>query len=384
MQMNLDRRKMLGMIGALGVAISCPATARAASAGKSGVYERSIVVDAQGYAELDPAYLVAPAVAGQAALPGFLQTLIDSGVTAVSMTLGEVGTGPERFQAVLRDVATISTLVANMPDQLMVALRASDLVLAKRTRRLALIYNLQDSNAIDGDIERVQLLRDVGIRTIQMTYNLRNLSGDGALESADAGLSKWGHELLQELETRKMLVDISHGGRRTMAEVATHARRPLTISHTGCRALVDVPRNTDDETLRKVAQKGGVIGIYFMPFLRKPGTGMARSADLLAHIEHAINVCGEDGVGVGTDGGIGAVTINEKTWKDQKEFYESRKARGIAAPGEAADVLNIVEEYNSARRLETMAFDMSKRGWSDARIEKILGANFVRLYREVW
>jgi membrane dipeptidase len=379
-QPSPGRRNALGILGAIGAACSLPALAHAANGLPSDLYRRSIVIDAQSNVDVDPAYLNEKT----AALPPFMLPLMESGITAVSMTVGDVGTGPDRFQSVLRDIAGMSSIVANFPDYLMVALRAADLAVAKRSKRLAIIYNMQDSNAIEADLTRVQLLHDVGVRTIQMTYNLRNLSGDGSLENADAGLSRWGNEVVAELEKCKILVDISHGGRRLMADVAARAKRPLTISHTACRALVDIPRNTDDATMRKVAQGGGVVGIYFMPFLRQPGTGMARSADLLAHIEHAIQVCGEDGVGIGTDGGVAAVPINDKTWKDQKEFYDSRKARGIAAPGEAADVLNIVEDYNAPRRLETMAFDMSRRGWSDRRIEKILGANFMRLYGEVW
>jgi membrane dipeptidase len=367
--LTLGRRDaLLGMAG-LGVSLAAGRLQAAPAKSGSGVYERSIVIDAQG---------------GFNGEGDWKSEIRESGITAISVTMGAVGNGPDRLDLVMRDIAQFSTFFANHPDSLMVALTADDLVEAKKTGRLAVILNLQDSNPLESDLSRIKLLKSAGIRTIQMTYNLRNLAGDGSLEQADAGLSKWGRQLLSTVESNKILVDISHGGRRTMLETAQAAERPLTISHTGCRALVDVPRNADDEVMREVAKKGGVVGFYFMPFLRQPGTGMAQSSDLLAHIEHALNVCGEDHIGIGTDGEISATVMNDKAREMQKKFFEDRQAKGIAAPGEGPDIFNIVEDYNTPRRLEKLAFDLSRKGWGDARIEKLLGANFLRLYRDAW
>jgi microsomal dipeptidase-like Zn-dependent dipeptidase len=148
------------------------------------------------------------------------------------------------------------------------------------------------------------------------------------------------------------------------------------------RALVDVPRNTHDRELKALADRGGVVGIYFMPFLR--ASGQPHAEDVIRHLEHAVNVCGEDHVGLGTDGGISGIKLDEKYAEFQRKFFEERQKAGIAAPGEAADVFNLVPEYNDARRLVTLANDLSDRGWSAKRIEKILGTNFARLFGEVW
>lgn len=367
--LTLRRRDALLGLAGLGLSLASGRLRAAPAGSDSTLYDRAIVIDAQG---------------GFGAGANWKEEIRNSGVTAVSVTMGDVGNGPDRFDLVMRDIAQYSTFCANHPDLLMVALTADDLAIAKKTKRLAVILNLQDSNPLESDLDRVGLLKKAGIRTIQITYNLRNLAGDGSLEPANAGLSKWGRQVLSALESNKILVDISHGGRRTMLETAQAAERPLTISHTGCRALVDVPRNADDEVMREVAQKGGVVGFYFMPFLRQPGTGMAQSRDLLTHIEHALNVCGEDHIGIGTDGEISATALDDKARAAQKEFFEDRQAKGIAAPGEGPDIFNIVEDYNMPRRLEKLAFDLSRKGWRDGRIEKLLGANFVRLYHEVW
>jgi membrane dipeptidase len=178
------------------------------------------------------------------------------------------------------------------------------------------------------------------------------------------------------------VLDLSHAGRRTISQGIAASKAPMAITHTGCRALVDVPRNTDDSSLRALADRGGVAGIYFMPFLRS--SGQPHAEDLIRHLEHAVDVCGEDHVGLGTDGVTTATVINDATRKLQREFVEQRRKAGVAAPGEDPDVFNIVSEYNEPRRFLHLADDLARRGWTAARIDKILGANFARLFTSVW
>ena len=97
-----------------------------------------------------------------------------------------------------------------------------------------------------------------------------------------------------------------------------------------------------------------------------------------------MNVCGEDHVGIGTDNPFLGYEINDETRKQQREFYEDRANKGIAAPGEAADVFNLVEGYNDAARYDRLAADLRGRGWSSARVDKVLGDNFARLFAQVW
>jgi membrane dipeptidase len=157
---------------------------------------------------------------------------------------------------------------------------------------------------------------------------------------------------------------------------------PPAITHSACRTLVDLPRNTGDREMRALADKGGVFGLYLMPFLRN--SGQAQREDLIRHIEHALNICGEDHIGIGTDNPFTGYVINDEARAQQRQFYEQRSAQGVAAPGEAADVFNLVEGYNGADRYDRIGTDLRRRGWSSTRIEKLLGGNFVRLFREVW
>jgi membrane dipeptidase len=303
-------------------------------------------------------------------------------VTAANVTVAGVGNGPNKYEEAMKWIAWHERELERHPDVFMKVRNAADLRTAKATGRLGLIYGFQDTSMLEGDLARLDQFHSLGVRIIQPTYNRRNLMGDGCLEPNNGGLSLLGRELIEQLNGRRILVDSSHAGSRVQAEGIALSKRPCAITHSGCRTLADLPRNTRDEELRALAQRGGVLGIYFMPFLRK--TGQPHAEDVVRHIEYAVRVAGEDHVGLGTDGGIPSIVHLKEYRKNMKEFVEERRKLGIASPGEDPDVLNIVPEYNSPRRLERLADHLLKRGHSSTRIEKILGGNFARLFGELW
>jgi membrane dipeptidase len=341
-------------------------------------YDRAIVIDALGQAgefipdSPDDAPLTA----------GALADVRSSGVTALNWTVNEVGNGPNKFISAVKTIAGIERELSLHPDVLMKVLRAADIQTAKSTKRLGIIYGCQDTSMLEGDLENLSVFAELGVRIVQPTYNVRNLIGDGCVESADGGLSKLGYEFIAEMNRLNLLLDLSHAAPRTISQGIAVSKAPMAITHTGCRALVDVPRNTSDENLKALADRGGVAGIYFMPFLRE--SGQPHAEDLIRHIEHAVNVCGEEHVGLGTDGSISGIPLTEAFWAYHRKDEEARIKAGIAAPGESADVVTIVPEYNDPLRFHRLADDLVRRGWPDSRVDKLLGANFARLFSAVW
>jgi membrane dipeptidase len=178
------------------------------------------------------------------------------------------------------------------------------------------------------------------------------------------------------------MVDLSHSGRQTCLDAARYSKQPISINHTGCRALVDLPRNKTDQELRLVADRGGFVGIYFMPFLNP--SGHARAADVVAHIEHALSVCGEDHVGIGTDGGTTPVDNLQAYAADLRKEHERRVAQGVAAPGERVDTHPFVDDLRGPDQFRKLARLLAVRGHGETRIAKILGGNFIRYAREIW
>jgi membrane dipeptidase len=372
----LDRREFLVALGA--AALAAPGALRAEAAYPAAAYRRGIVIDALG----GPGGLVPTAEHNAFWGDAEVADARASGVTAVNLTVNLPGNAPGRFDVAIEGIAHADAEVARHPEAFLKVERGADLAAAKASGRLGLIYGFQDTAMIEGDLARVALFQSLGVRIMQPTYNRRNALGDGCLEPNDGGLSTLGHEFVAELNQRRILLDLSHAGVRTIDQGIAASKRPPAITHTGCRALVDVPRNTPDASLKALADKGGVAGIYFMCYLRY--LEQPHREDLIRHLEHAVDVCGEDHVGLGTDGNLSALKADEAFRAAFHAEIAARIKAGISAPGESPDVINMIPEYNSPDRFRLLADDLARRGWHEARIEKVLGGNFARLFTEVW
>jgi membrane dipeptidase len=373
--MQVDRRTM--MAGAVATIVAAPVLAKARMASSGGWYDRAIVIDALGglgdpYGPDDAIRLSDRAWA----------EMVATGVTVLRDTVMPVGNVPDPWAAYQKDMGIKQQVLAANPDRLILVRTAADILKAKREKKFGVVIGTQDTSMVGGDLDRLAQMKKDGVMTVQLTYNNGNLAGDGSLEPRNGGLTKLGKATIDRIEKERLLLDLSHGGARTMAEAAAYAKRPLVISHTGARALADHPRNTSDETIKAVADKGGVVGVYFMPFLTLDSH--PKGSDLIAHIEHVANVAGEDHVGIGTDNGVLPQLVNEETTRKLNEWAKQRMDAGIAAPGEGLNVWPMVADYNSVDRYRRLGSDLQKRGWSEARLEKLFGGNFLRVYREAW
>lgn len=314
-----------------------------------------------------------------------LDAIRASGLTAVVLTLSPSGRfwmDDAAFEKTKAAFDSWAAIVARHPAHLTLIQTAGDLERARRERKLGLIHTFQGAEPLGEDIERIPMFRARGLRVLQLTHNRRNLVGDGCMEPGNAGLSNFGREVVKRLNAERIVVDLAHGSPRTMAEGVAASRAPMLISHTGCRALADLPRNTDDATLRTMADKGGVAGIIFWPYLRTDTQPMAE--DVVRHIEHAVKVCGEDHVGIGTDTGVAPIARTPEFEKGNREWVASAVEDGVFDRGRPVDLYTFIPDLNTADRFDRLASLLSKRGHSDARIAKILGGNFARVMREVW
>lgn len=374
---TLTRRDFVQHAAALAAIPTLPACLSAAAApavpapGRWPGYAQAMVVD----------FLASPGYFNYPADPpldaAMVRNAVDSGITGVNLT---VSAGD--FEATVAKIARWEAEIERYPQALQRVRSLAQLQEAKRTGRLGIVYGFQDTVPIDRDLGRLGVFADLGVKVIQLTYNVRNLVGDGCLEPSNAGLSNYGHQMVERMNGLGILVDLSHCGQRTTADGILASARPVAISHSGCSAVAPHPRSKRDEELRMMAERGGVVGIYLMPFLA-PGRTPTTS-DLLAHIEHAIQVCGEDHVGIGSDLSVTPIDGSDDYWAKHRDFVSQRVARGIAAPAEDPDFLFTVPELNSHRRMELIADAMASRGHSSERIGKVLGANWVRLFGEVW
>jgi membrane dipeptidase len=314
--------------------------------------------------------------------PRMLADARASGMAAVNQTLGYVfGTDPP-YESTLDDIRHWDGLVAAHPKDLLKVLTATDIARARAERKTGLIYGFQNCAMMGDDAARVDQFAKMGVRVFQLTYNNANQLGDGSMAKEGRGLTPFGRQVVERINANRCMVDLSHSGTQICLDAARASKRPISINHTGCRALTDLPRNKTDEELKLVADRGGFVGIYFMPFLNL--SGHATPADVVAHIEHALNICGEDHVGIGTDGGTTPIDDMAAYDKALAKEHDDRVKAGISAPGERADTHPFVDELQGPDQFRKLARLLEARGHKPARVEKILGGNFVRYAHEIW
>ncbi|MFC3051569.1 dipeptidase [Kordiimonas pumila] len=311
-----------------------------------------------------------------------IKDALASGTTAVNMTIGYVDGPMEPFEYSVQTIARCNDMIKRNPEYLLKVESVADILAAKQAGKIGIIQGFQNAAMMGDKAERVDIFAGLGVKIIQLTYNIANQIGDGSMAPENRGLSEFGRDVVARLNATNTLVDLSHSGEQTCLDAIRISDGPISITHSGCRALSNVPRNKTDEELRLLADKGGVVGIYFMPFLKEDS--FPNTMDVVRHIEHAVNVCGEDHVGIGTDGGTTKIDDMQAFHAMVDKEIASRQAAGISAKGEKMGVVPFVEDLQGPDQFQKIADILYANGHSSARIEKILGKNFVRLMSDVW
>jgi len=373
--MTIDRRDFMAL--AAGAATVAAGPVSAAQSGDS--LKGWIVVNALGGLG-DPNHPSDSLVPNLS--PRVLAEAHASGLTMVNVTLGYVSGPDDPFEASVRDIAETDRLIRDHAADVTKILSVADIRRAKADGKIGLLYGFQNGAMMGEEAGRVDIFADLGVRVFQLTYNPSNQLGDGSMAPGNRGLTPFGREVIARLNDRRVMVDLSHSGEQTCLEAAKVSRAPISINHTGCRALVDLPRNKTDAELRLVAERGGFVGIYFMPFLN--ASGHARAEDVVAHIDHAVNVCGEDHVGIGTDGDVTQIDDLDAYQKQLADEIAKRRAAGISAAGERPDTYPFVVDLRGPDQFRKLARLLAAKGYSSRRVEKIMGENFLRYAEAIW
>ncbi len=372
--MDIDRRGFVGL-----AAMTAAAGASMAGSGQAEPDNDWIIVNALGGLG-DPNHPSDSLVPDLS--PRVVAEAHASGLTMVNVTLGYVAGPGDPFEKTVRDIVATDRLIREHAADLTKILTAADIGRAKKAGKVGLVYGFQNGAMMGQDASRVDVFADMGVRIFQLTYNPANQIGDGSMAPLNRGLTPFGHEVIGRLNARRVMVDLSHSGEQTCLEAARASAQPISINHTGCRALTDLPRNKTDEELRLVAERGGFVGVYFMPFLNLSGHAMAE--DVVAHLDHAVNVCGEDHVGIGTDGSVTQIDDLGLYQAALAAEHADRVAKGIAAKGERADTYPFVVDLRGPEQFRKLAQLLKARGYSSRRIEKIMGQNFVSYAQTIW
>lgn len=363
----MNRRTFLQASAALLAA--CARSARPHTDAAEALYRRAIVINGNLVTPLDDEHdLPADQVAD----------VKRSGLTALKLSIGGAGAS---YADTKTDIDAISKAIARSAGLYTRILRVADLEAAKRSGAVGIIYSFEGVDQLEGGVERIEEFADLGVRVMQLSYNTVSPFAAGVLAPQPSpGLTELGRAAIAQMNAHGVTLDLSHADEAsTLAAIAATQKPPL-ITHAGCAAIHAHPRNKSDAVLRALAERGGVTGLYELSFI-SAGPAQQSLAEYVAHIEHALQICGEDHVGIGSDALATAFETTPENMKAWNADIERRRQQGIGAPEEGRPPF--VTELNRSDRMLHIARALL-RTHPERVVEKILGANFQRVFAQTW
>ncbi len=279
----------------------------------------------------------------------------------------------EGFQGTVDNIGDMKKMIRDNSDLLTLVRSTQDIRDAKANGKTGIVLGFQNAHAFEDNLSYIEAYADMGVRVVQLCYNTQNLIGTGCYER-DGGLSGFGREAIAEMNRVGIMVDLSHVGGNTSQEAILASKKPVCYSHCLPTGLKAHPRNKSDEQLRFIAEHGGFIGVTMFPPFLKRGTD-ATVDDYVEAIDYVINLVGDDCVGIGTDftqgydrGFFDLITHDKGRYRKLTDFGTVLNPLGIRTIGE----------------FPNLTAAMEKAGWTEARIRKVLGENWMRVFGEVW
>jgi membrane dipeptidase len=373
---HAGRRRALGALGAAAALALLPWRARAESwspaetrkrypAKVIDLVRRSLVIDMLAPLKLDftPKAYAEPLGADDAAM------FRASGITGFHNSIG-VGS----YDEALEFLAAWSGFCGRNADLFALVGRVEDLDRAKQQGKVAVIMGLQNADEFR-TVKDVRAFHEFGLRCAQLTYNAQNLLGSGSTERVDGGVTDYGVQVIEAMNEVGMLIDVSHSGPRTTLDAIELSPRPIAITHSNCRALVDHPRLKTDEAIRKLAAKGGVMGITGVRMFVK-ASEPTTIEDIVDHIDHVARLVGVEHVGIGSDSDLmGYDDMPPDQYRKLKASYKASYA--------FRDKID-TDGFDHPRKMYDLTAALLRRGYSPDNIQAILGGNFRRLLGNAW
>lgn len=288
-----------------------------------------------------------------------------AGCNYVSLT---IGTDRWTLEQTVLVVAGERARYARHGDQYVLVETVDDILRAKREGKLAIGFNFQGTNGLAGHLDMLALYYKLGVRSVLLAYNQKNLVGDGCHERTDAGLSRFGVSLIREMNRVGMLVDCSHTGYRTSMEAIETSSAPVICSHSNAKALLPHDRNIPDDLIRACAGSGGVIGMNGMGIYIAEND--ASTAALVRHIDYMADLVGPQHIGLGLD-----FVFYEQN------FYARVRANPNRYP---PDKYPIPQQFFKPEQLPELTEMLLARGYAEDAVRGILGENFLRVAGKVW
>lgn len=306
-------------------------------------------------------------------LEGFWEGWERSGVTVSSTTIGAFGDRPFTYSNAVRDLARWTRKFDSL-ERFVKVTRAADIERAHAEGKTGIIINFQNTTHFGDDLGKLEEFYDLGVRIIQLTYNARNLVGDGCTERNPGGLSNFGISVVKRMNDLGILVDVAHCSRPTQLDAVEASERPIAITHGFAKAINDHDRGAPDDVIEAVGERG-YVGIVCVPFFLTTDS-VARLEHFVRHVDHVAGLIGVDHVGIGTD------------WappvpKQLQAMLTAEVARIGFRPEHRVDWAATIEELPDYSDWPSITGALLERGFTGDEVRGIIGGNFLRIFAEV-
>ncbi len=275
---------------------------------------------------------------------------------------------------------------------------AADIEQVYSERKRGIIFDFQDTTPFGSDLDRIDFFYDLGLRVVQLTYNRRNLVGDGCTERYKTGLTYFGCEVVERLNERRMAVDVSHCSEQVGWDALEISTAPILVSHSASSEICFHDRGKSDPLARAIAEKGGFFGVAAIAGFLHEGT-LTTLDRYVDHVEHLVDVMGIDHVGIGTDKcGPGPGTESYIEFPDEygpfdtshlyKEDADPRSAptgfdwTGFRSEHRLSDQHRIAD-FDKFDDWPNITVQLAERGFNEEELRKLLGLNYLRYFRDV-
>jgi membrane dipeptidase len=307
---------------------------------------------------------------------------VDDWVAGGATAVGPTVASDDGCAAAMRNVGMWLERLRRRGDALLHVTSAADVTRAKREGKLGIVFHFQNTQPFERNPELVAVYARLGVRVVQLTYNVRNWVGDGCEEPADAGLSDFGRRIIREMNRAGMVVDLSHTGYRTTMEAMELSEAPCVFSHSNARAVHDSRRNLRDDQIKAVAAAGGVIGLNGFPAFVSPRRWPTLD-DLLRHADHIAERAGTDHLSVGLDYYQGQWPFADAS--RARALYEQRLEAGRWRPENyPPPPYRYPKGIEVPSKLGALTAALLARGYREDDVRKILGLNLLRVFERVW
>lgn len=300
-------------------------------------------------------------------LPGFAEggvNIVVSSIFVDSAFLPEMA-----LRKAMNQIGSLHAEIDESPDKIVICRNYDDTIRAQEQGKIGIMLSLEGVEPLYSDLSLLRVFYELGARILGLVWSRRNLAGDGChfgsvREGRKGGITEFGVQLIEESERLGMFIDVSHLNDEGFWDVMEVARGPVIASHSNCRSIANSMRNLTDEQIRAIAEKGGVIGVNACNLFTADRDEDGDIEHLIDHVDHIVALVGPTHVGIGFD------------------FFENF-TKYMSEVDLAAMPRKIFDVLKGHKSIPQFTGILAERGYGDAEIEMILGANFLRIFKEV-